>query len=203
VTRWASGNNATAAALRSLGMVVLADIHFDTGTLYVHDGYVQLLANSQTYSGLGEFGGIDLVSEDLSNVANPITLTLSGVDPAYISDVMTEHCQGRIVTLYVGLLDVNLWEGRMDFPQIELSQGQATIRVTCEHRLMREPQVARYTDQDQQIAHPGDTFFNLQWQIPLSTASWGKLDVFHPANQAPFSNRGDRGADGGGGGSKR
>lgn len=212
MTRWASGNNATAAAIRTLGMVTLADLHFDTGTLYVHDGFATLVANGNTYSGLGDYGGIDTVSEDLANIANPLTLTLSGVDAAYVADVMTENVQGRVVTLYVGLFDVNagswyanpeiMWEGRMDYPQIDIAQGQATIRVNCEHRLMREPLVSRYTDQDQQIAHPGDSFFNLMWQIPLATASWGKVDITHPANVAPGGGTGGGGVGGRGGGQK-
>jgi hypothetical protein len=209
VTRWANLGNANAAVLPSLAGVVLADLHFDAGPLYLHDGFGPLLANSQTYSGLGEFGGVNVAAEDLSNVANPVTLTLSGVDPAYISDVMTENCQGRGVTLWVGLLDINsmawaanpeiLWEGRMDVPSIAFGDKTATITMTCEHRLMREPQVARYTDQDQKLAHSTDNFFDLLWMIPLATASWGKVDIFHPANQSPTPT-GRAGGGGGGGG---
>jgi hypothetical protein len=209
MTRWASGSNATAAAVRSLGMVTLADLHFDTGTLYVHDGFSQVIANGNTYSGLGNYGGIDIVSEDLANIANPVTLTLSGVDPAYVADVMTENVQGRLVTLYVGLFDVNagtwyanpeiMWEGRMDCPQIDIAQNSATIKVICEHRLMREPLVSRYTDPDQQIAHPGDRFLDLLWMIPLSTASWGSVNVTHPATPAgPITGGGGRGGRAGG-----
>jgi hypothetical protein len=211
--RWVSGANATAAGIRALGMVQLADLHFDTGTLYVHDGFGTLVANGNTYSGLGNYGGIDAVGEDLSNIANPLTLTLSGVDAAYVSDVMTENVQGRMVTLYVGLFDVNAgswyanpeisWEGRMDFPHIDIAQNQATIKVTCEHRLMREPLISRYTDQEQQIAHPNDNFFNLMWQIQLATASWGKVDISHPVNVLPGQNGGGGVIGGGGGGSGR
>jgi hypothetical protein len=200
VTRWVAGGNVTAAQQKSVGLVILADLHFDTGTLYVHDAFGALTANGQSYLGLGQLGGIDVVNEDLSTVANSVVLTLSGVDPQYISDVMTEHIQGRVITLYVGLLDLNtlawyanpeiVWEGRMDYPEITLDEGAATIKVTCEHRLMREPLVARYTDQDQQLQWPGDTFFNLLWQIPLATASWGAVNVTHPANQAPSSHSG-------------
>jgi len=210
MTRWVSGNNATAAALKSLAMVTLADLHFDSGTIFIHDGFQQLTVGAQLYSGIGDYGSIEMVGEDLSNIAQPITLTLSGVDPAYVADVMAEKCQGRLVTLYIGLLDVNsiawyanpeiLWEGRMDVPQIELGQGTATIRVTCEHRLMREPLVSRYTNQDQQLAHPTDNFFSLLWQIPLATASWGKEDVFHPAQTGPVTAGRNDGNKGGGAG---
>jgi hypothetical protein len=212
VTRWANSGNATAAALKSLAGLVLCDLHFDSGIVYVHDAFgpVTNPANSQIYSGLGEFGGVNVAAEDLSNVANPVTLTLSGVDPAYIADVMTENCQGRVVTLWIGLLDINamtwfanpeiVWEGRMDVPSIAFGDKTATITMTCEHRLMREPVVARYTDQDQKLAHSTDNFFDLLWMIPLATASWGKVDIFHPANQSPTpSGAGGRGGGGGGG----
>jgi len=198
MTRWADSNNAAAAAQKAIAMVTLADLNFASGTLYVHDGFAQLIYNSHTYSGLGQYGSIDAVSEDLTNVANPVSLTLSGVEPGLVASAMTENYQGRTVTLYVGLLDVNamtwyanpeiVWEGRMDYMTIDIEQNSAKIRMNCEHRLRREPLIARFTDEDQQLAHAGDTFFSLLWQIPLASATWGSTNVFHPVNVPPTRN---------------
>ena len=199
MTRWANSGNATAAAQQSVGMVTLADLNFASGTVYVHDAYGPLVANGNTYQGLGSYGSMDLVLEDLAGTAKAVTLILSGCENSLISSVMTENYQGRLVTLYVGLLDVNtvawyanpevVWSGRMDYPQIDIGQGVSTIRLNCENRLNREPMVSRYTDQDQQLLSAGDNFFNLLWQIPLASCNWGAVNVFHPANIPPGNNK--------------
>lgn len=195
MTRWTDANNAVAAAKTVVAMVTLCDLNFGSGTVRVHDGIGALTFNSQTYNGLGTYGTIDAVNEDVATTAKALQLTLSGVEPSLVNSAMTEDYQGKTVTLYVGLLDINtlawianpeiVWEGRMDYMAIDLGQGVGTIKMFCESRLQREPKVSRYTDQDQQIAHPGDNFFNLLWQIPLTTASWGQTTVTHPKNVPP------------------
>jgi hypothetical protein len=202
MSRWANGANATAAAQRQVGMVMLADLNFTSGSVYVHDGFGTLVSpvNSQNYEGLGQFGGVDAVVEDLTQqTAKAVALTLSGVDNSFIASAMTENYQGNLVTLYTGLLDVNslawyaapeiLWEGRMDYVQIDIGENRSTMKLNCESRLNREPPIARYTDQDQQLAYPGDNFFNLLWQISLGTCSWGAVNIAHPANIPPTPNK--------------
>jgi hypothetical protein len=195
MTRWVNAANATAAAQNAFGMVTLADLNFASGTLYVHDGLGTLLFNGNSYIGLGQYGAMDAIIEDTTNTARTVALTLSGVEPGLVTSAMTENYQGRTVTLYIGPINVNtlqwiatpetVWEGRMDYMTIDIQESAATIKMNCEHRLFREPLIARYTDQDQQLAHPGDTFFNLLWQIPLSSANWGSVSVFHPKNVPP------------------
>lgn len=209
MTRWASGANATAAAQPAVGLVTLASLAFDGGTLYLNDGFAQLVnpVDGQTYSGLGDYGSLDAVEETTETIAKPLTLTLSEVPANLVADVMTEDVQGRLVTIYVGLFDVNagtwiappevVWEGRMDYITISLAQATAKIELRCENRLNREPLVARYTDQDQQIAFPGDTFFNLLWMIPNAMAGWGAVTVQYPGNVPPV--HGSMGGAGGGG----
>jgi hypothetical protein len=209
MSRWNSGANATAAAQASVGMVTLCDLDFASGTLYLHDSGGTLSFGGHSYLGVGVYGTIDVVAEDLENVPRGLKVTLSGVEPGLVTTAMQENYQGRRVTIYVGLLDPNsmvfaappesVWEGRMDYMQIEIAQNSGTITLNCEHRLQREPLVARYTQQDQNIAHPGDNFFDLLAQIPMTTASWGKTTVTHPENTLP-GNGGYRGGGGRGGG---
>lgn len=213
-----NAGNVTAASLTTVGMVTLADLWFASGTLYVHDGFGTLVnpANSQTYVGIGNYGSLDAVPEDLTKqTAKAVVLTLSGADPSLIASAMTENYQGRTVTLYVGFLDVNtlawyanpdeLWGGRMDYAQIDYGRNSATIKLNCENRLSREPMVARFTDQDQQIAFPGDKFFDLLPRIPLNSCSWGAVTVLHPGPPPgqPLTGTGGSGNPGGGGGLPR
>jgi hypothetical protein len=213
VTRWADSNNATAAAKAAVRMVTLADLGFQSGRISVHDGIGSLIANGRTYLGVGSFGGLDAVPEDLGGFSKQVTLTLSGVEPSLIGSAMTEDYQGKVVSLWIGLLNINslawianpelLWEGRMDYMAIDLQQSTATIKMFCESRLQREPLIARYTDADQQLAYNGDNFFNLSWQIPLASANWGAISVTHPANRPPpGSGPGFPGGGGMGGGGR-
>lgn len=192
MSRWVSNNNQVVAAHNSMAMVTLADLNFDSGTLYLSDGLGALPWNGHTYLGLGDYGQLDAIFETSDFIAHPVVLTLSGVPTNYVSSAMTEDVQGRIVALYIGLLDLNtgqwidnpevIWEGRMDFMAIDISDGSAQMHLTCEHRLNKEPLIARYTDQDQQLGFAGDTFFDQLWQIALASASWGTITVQHPQN---------------------
>lgn len=195
MTRWVSTLNDANASQQAIALVTLAQINFDSGTLYLNDGFGNLLWGGNTYQGLGDYGQIDAIQESTEVVAKTLVMTLSGVSPSLVTSAMTENYQGRVVSLFAGLLDVNAlswidnpelaWEGRMDYMNISIAQNAATILMSCESRLNRESLVSRYTDTDQQIAFPGDTFFNLMWQIPLSSATWGSVNVQHPANVLP------------------
>ena len=184
MTRIVSSLNATATAGLTVGLVVLADLDFLSGHIRVHDGVGPLAFGGNTYSGVGTFGGIEGgVVESVDFVARPLTLKLSGVDASLVTTTMTEVYQNRTASLYVGLLDLNsallvdtpelCWEGRMDTMRLEINQGVAVITLACEHRLYREPRIARYTDQDEQLAYSGDVFFNQLSNIPMSTSNWG------------------------------
>lgn len=209
MTRWASTANATAAAKPAVGMVTLIDLLFGGGSVYAHDGLGTLVWNGNTYLGVGDYGSLDVIDETTETIAKSVTMKLSGVPGTILTDAMTTDYQGKQVNIWVGLLDINaltwianpevVWEGRMDYMAVTLGQNTAEISLVCENRLNREPQIARYTDTDQQIAHPGDTFFNLTWQIPLSIASWGAITVQHPVNVPPTGRGGGTSSGGQGG----
>lgn len=184
MSRWASGTNETAADATALRMALLVDLDFASGHLYVHDALGTLTFGGHDYLGIGKFGGLDGPIEDsLAVIARPISLVLSGVDSTLITEAMTEDYQNRAVVIYVGLLATAtntfpatpevVWEGRMDYMEIELGQNTGTIKVKCEHRLRREPRIARYTDEDQQLAYSGDTFLHLVPHIENFTSQWG------------------------------
>jgi hypothetical protein len=169
MSRWTSGTNETAAAQRHVVIVMFCQLDLPSGTLRVHDAAGTFTWGSQTWSGVGSFGGVERVSEALDTVPVPIDLTLSGVDTSLVSDAMTTQYHGEAVTLYMGLVSptTNLlvadpqevWGGYMDVMTIEIAQNSATISLRCESRLRRKPAAARYTDEDLQIRYSGDNFF--------------------------------------------
>jgi hypothetical protein len=192
--RFDSSTNATEAAKRAVIMAVLAKLEFVTGTLYVHDGSGTLSWGGNDYIGVGTFGGVDTVTDDLSNIARPVKLSLSGVDAGLVSETMQEVYQGRPVSLYIAFIDAEtnlilaapqvVWEGRMDSMRLSVSQGSAAIELNCEHRLRREPRIARYTDEDQRLDYPDDKFFSLLTTIKGYPGRWGASNVNYAMAQA-------------------
>lgn len=199
MTRFALTANATAAAARRVTMAVFVELDFASGYVRAHDGIGPITFGGNTYLGVGQFGGIEVAEEAVEVIAKPLKLKLSGVDSTLVSSTMTEVYQNRSVTVYLGFMDEDsqligtpetVWEGRMNQMSISLTGGDATISLTCEHRLRREPRIARFTDADQKLVHPGDRFFDLLHTIPGYAGKWGQKDV-----------RGGRGGSGSVGGS--
>lgn len=186
MTRIVSVLNAAAVAERDVRLFVAVALDFAAGAVYAHDSVGSIEFGGNTYVGVGTFGGIELAEESLEIVAKPITLKLSGVDAANIGTAMdaTEY-QGRDVTVYLGLQNLStntlidtpeiLWEGRMDQMVVSLKPGEASITLRCEHRLRREPLIARYTDVDQQLLYSGDRFFEHVPKIAGFRGKWGAL----------------------------
>ena len=189
MTRFVSSTNETASAARAIVMVTLVDMDFTSGHVRAHDGVGRLAFGGNTYDGVGKYGGIEGVTETLDVIARPLKLTLSGVDASLVTTTMTETYQNRSCTVYVGILDQTtmtfvdtpetIWEGRMDTMQIEINSGSAVIKLNCEHRLYREPRIARYTDQDEQLAYSGDRFFDIMYQIQGFRSQWGVAPVYY------------------------
>ena len=226
MTRIVSPDYAVEAEKASITMVCMAEVGYDSGAVRVHDGIGNLVVSelllteagepldaengdnlttesaAQTFFGIGDFGGIESVEENIEVVARQVTLTCSGLDSNWVTPALSENYQNRTVTVYLGFFSPDtgaligspevIWEGRINQQTITLSKGEATLSMTCEHRLRREPRIARYTNADQQTIHPGDRFFDLTHTIEGFVNRWGSRDV-------GFSGGGGGGGPGGGG----
>jgi len=196
VTRFADSANQTEAAKQSVKMFVAVALDFSSGFVRAHDGIGTITWGGNDYLRLGQFGGIEAAQESVEVISRAISLTLSGVDSSLISTAMTETYQNRTATVYLGFLnsDTNAligtpetaWEGRMNQMSISSTAGAATIRLTCEHRLRREPRIARYTNEDQQLLFAGDRFFDLVYSIKGFVAKWGDRDATYSGGGGGF-----------------
>lgn len=181
MTRIATTANGTALAQSAVQMVIMAKLEFASGTIYAHDGIGQITWGSDTYDGFAKIGGIDVVQEEIDVIARPVTVTVSGVDAAIVALARDEVYQNRTATFYLGMIEdgeliadpEELWGGRMDVMEISLDQQSGSIRLNCEHRLRREPRIARYTDVDQQLAYSGDNFFAQLPYVQNYVSNWG------------------------------
>jgi hypothetical protein len=236
VTRIVSPDYALEAEKPSITMVCMVEVNYDSGTVRVHDGIGSIvlggnilteageqldaenddnLINDATiapFYGIGDFGGIESVEENIEVVARQVTLTCSGLDSTWVTPALTEDYQNRTVTVYLGFFSPDtgaligspevIWEGRINQQTITLSKGDATLSMTCEHRLRREPRIARYTQADQELLHTGDRFFDLTHTIEGFVNRWGRRDVGYGGGSGG-GNRGPGSGDPGSGGSER
>jgi len=186
-SRFASATNETASARTTLRLFIACALDFASGFVRAHDGLGTFSWASNSYDGVGRFGGIDVAEETIDVIAKPVKMKLSGVDSGLVATTMTEEYQGRSATLYFGLVnpDTNvlfdtpetLWDGLMDQMSISLGQATGEITLNCEHRLRAEPCIARYTDADQQKRYSGDRFFDVQGKIQGFRGTWGAKGV--------------------------
>jgi hypothetical protein len=182
LSRFVSSDNAAESVKVSVTMCVLVDLDFASGHIRAHDGVGDITFGGNTFAGVGKFGSIDAVDESSEIIAKPLKLTLSGVDASLLDTATTENYQGRNATVYLGLLRHGsrdliadpevIWEGLMDTMGVRLGK-QSFIELNCEHRLRREPRIARYTTVDQQLAYTDDKFFDLVPLIPGLVFTWG------------------------------
>lgn len=211
MTRIVSPDYALEAEKASITMVCMVEVGYDSGTVRVHDGIGSITISelllteagepldaengdnlttenaAQTFLGIGDFGGIESVEENIEVVARQVTLTCSGLDSTWVTPALSEDYQNRTVTVYLGFFSPDtgaligspevIWEGRINQQTITLAKGEATLSMTCEHRLRREPRIARYTQADQELLHSGDRFFDLTHTIEGFVNRWGRRDV--------------------------
>lgn len=162
---------------------IFVEATFATGPVYVWSGMGSITWNAQTWVGIGSLGSISTIDEGSTVEAKGIALTLSGIDPTLLADVLGEFSLGQPVTVYLGLFNggalidhpITSWAGRMDQPTIEVDGKAAMITINCESRLldMNTAVDRRYTADDQQRDWPGDLCFNFVNAIQEMTLYWG------------------------------
>lgn len=189
MTRFASSTNETESAQPDIQICIAVDLDFPSGHVRLTDAIGDITIGGYTYSGNGQFNGIDKIEEGIEIISRSVQFQLSGVDSEMVTIARAGGYQSKTVTLYLAfynkttqsLLDTPeiIWEGFIDTMSIRLAQNEASITVNCEHRLRREPRIARYTDADQQLAHSGDNFFDQVPKIPGYVSRWGVRDTFY------------------------
>ena len=146
----------------------LVKMEFDSAAIYVAGTDFDVDYGGQTWLAARGLGSIDPIVESGDEIAG-LKFTLAGVSTASIAEAQTEKYQGRPVTVLwccvdsSGTLNVDpaAWQGRMDVPTIERSQGTCTISITAEHRMVdwQRPRKLLFNHADQQRIAPGDNFF--------------------------------------------
>lgn len=178
---------ANQAALEAEHLRPLWFIHLDFAIdpLYACTANRSYLYDGNSYLGVGEIQGISNIPEGADIAARPITIIAAGTDSWITTPIQNRtNYKGRAAAIYKGYLDANLdliddpepkWFGRMDVGSMTWDAGSFTAQMTCEplqSRLLRA-NISRYSDEDHQLRHPGDKFFEFLPQMAEKDVIWG------------------------------
>ena len=163
--------------------IFMAAITFATSTIYAWSGVGNLIYGGNTYTGVGNFGKFSPIVEGTDVQAYGATLSLSGIDPVLFTSCQTEIQQGAPVTISFGLLDAGgsiigvpypLFVGTVDQPKFRVGTQELTITLSLESKLanLQRANQRRFTDADQQLYYPGDTFCSFVEQLADQALLW-------------------------------
>lgn len=180
--------------------VHLFEFRFDAGTIYNTDAYRDIAWGGNTYLGNGHFAQFSALEETATLIVHQARFSLSGVDQAWVSTVLSYDFLDREALAYLALLDTDsltpiadpflIFRGRMDSPSIAddppgLSQpGTTTVTVEASSDWADFGRVAgRHTNhEDQQIFFPGDMGFDMASAEMFTAVQWydhGKLQAYY------------------------
>ena len=164
---------------------MLVEATFTNETIYVWNGLGAIAWNGQTWIGIGTLGSVSSIEEGTTVEARGITLTMSGIDPSLLSDVLSNYQVGLPVSVYLGFFDspghlladpLVSFAGRMDQPTLQADGQTASIAINCESKLLdlNVSVERRYTNEDQQLDYPGDRGLEFVNSIQEVTIYWGR-----------------------------
>ena len=166
------------------GRIYFLFLDFAIDPFYACTGTHDYDFDGESWLGIGEISGISGITDVADAAGRPLTIALSGVDAGITEPVLSRtNYKGRSAQIYRGLIDGDevliddpwlVWSGRMDVGSM-LRDDEYIAQVTCEplaSRLLR-PNISRYNDQDHQIRHPGDKFYEFMAQMEKKDVNWG------------------------------
>ena len=174
----------TAAAAGNVRPALIAYFDFSGGAVRVWSGYGDLVWDSQTWSGIGDFGQVSPVQESGAVRANKLQFRLNGVPQDMVGRILLEGYRGRACKLWLALFNdagamvsspALLFAGRMDQCVGEDKGSESAIFVNAENRLveLQRPRERRRNDQDQQNIFPGDRGLEYVAGLQDKELTWG------------------------------
>lgn len=122
--------------------VILVDLTFVTGTVYVHTGLGDLTWDGNTYKGVGSLGSVSTITESNGVEATGTSVTLSGIDPTLYADSLSEIRTGQPANIWLACLAngvivdaLLMFSGLIDQPTINETADDITIQLALETNL--------------------------------------------------------------------
>ena len=189
--------NENALLARVVRPILFARLDFSSGVKRMHTEIgprtaVHPVFGSESYTGIGDFGGIagDVV-ESVSSAPKPLKLAITGVKSSLINDALVDDYFGRDAEIMMGFDDENgvllddpviLWSGFMDKVDITLGHSTGQMVLTCESRSIKLQGSSdlRFTDEDLQAAFPGDLGAEYVYRMMDLVLRWGDASFRSP-----------------------
>ena len=171
----------TALSQDHLGEAYLA-IRLDLSTpLYLWTGFGTVTIDGNSYIGGGDFLQFEPIAESLELGAEGVRVSFTAANSDLLTAALTEDYQNRDAYIYFGLTTAPddeqlLFQGYMDTLNFDDSGDRAIITLTIENKLrdLERARPRRYTNEDQEAAYTGDTFFSFVAAIQDVRVPWGR-----------------------------
>jgi hypothetical protein len=155
--------------------------------VYAHSGIGTIIYDGNSYLGVGALGAVSDADESEDLAPSPLTLTLSGVDAALVSEALDSATYGDVVTIYEGyrqddgtLVDDPwvVWKGTYEYGSVSLDKDSSVSNI-IKHDLaaLSEKDGGRFTDEDQQVRYTGDIGFQYITDSAGVKLIWGGKSV--------------------------
>ena len=157
---------------------------YDTTTatetaMHLWTGIGDLVSNSITYTGVGDFLSVSGHEETSDFKANGITLKLSGLTTNLTALGLGKAYIGRSAVVYLqtdGSTDlIEVFAGKMDEITFNDDAETTTVEVSIEHVLidLDRTNPFRYTAQSHELIYSGETFFSYTQDLQDQEVEWG------------------------------
>ncbi len=177
-------------ANRVVTIAMFVEVEFISGISRVWSGVGDRLLGGNTFTGLGDLIGISTIEETEDIKSSGIELSLSGVPSALLSSILGDARQGKTATVWIAFLDSSLaiiadelilFRGRTDVPTITEGGEFSIISMRVENHLidLKRARNHRYTQEDQQVLHPTDLFFEFVPSLQNADINWGIVEPVH------------------------
>jgi hypothetical protein len=188
--RTISALNEGALNARVVRPILFLRLDFFTGVKRFHTEIgdrdaVHPIFGNETYTGVGDFGGISSnITESIAQAPQAVKFSLTGLDPQLIQDAFTDDYHRRDAEAMFGFDDENatliddpviVWSGFMDKVDITLGNNTAEMTMTCESRatIGQQSSDLRFSDEDLQAAVTGELGGEYIFRMGDLILTWG------------------------------
>ncbi len=186
-------------------VTAFASDHFDDAYLavrcdfstpvYLWTGYGTVTIDGNSYIGVGDMLGVAPLGESLDLSAEGARVSFTGANSDLLTAALTEDYQERDAYIYLGRTSAPddeqlLFRGYMDTMELDDSGEKSVITLNIENKLrdLQKARPRRYTNEDQQDAYSGDTFFSFVSSIQDVRIPWGRDGNVNPTTPNPNPN---------------
>ncbi len=172
--------------------IIIAELAFDSGTLYMWSGIGTLYWNGNDYMGGGNLIAVSSIEETQKLEAKGIVVSLSGIPTTLISVALSERTRGRAFRMWLAASDdqpdsvgdispdnliftpYRIFTGLMDVMEWGDDGKTGTIRLSVESSMLlgQRSKIQRYTSEDQKKLYPADEGLDLIPQLQDKEVVW-------------------------------